>query len=97
MVFHAFCVVVKGPTEGALDSRFMSLAVSLGAQKTSLLQTDLVAFQPDEFIQKLVNPCLYFIYHTFCMSISCQFSTIQSIFSGVYFVTGYFYGRKCNV
>ncbi|CAK8690986.1 non-structural maintenance of chromosomes element 4 homolog A-like [Clavelina lepadiformis] len=46
---------VKGPTEGALDSRFMSLAVSLGAQKTSLLQTDLVAFQPDEFIQKLVT------------------------------------------
>uniref|UniRef100_H2YDK4 Non-structural maintenance of chromosomes element 4 n=1 Tax=Ciona savignyi TaxID=51511 RepID=H2YDK4_CIOSA len=33
----------------------MTLAVSLGAQKTSLLQTDLVAFQPDEFIQKLVN------------------------------------------
>ena len=45
---------VKETREGALDSRFMTLAVSLGAQKTSLLQTDLVAFQPDEFVQKLV-------------------------------------------
>ena len=46
---------MKEAREGALDSRFMSLAVSLGAQKTNLLQTDLVAFQPDEFIQKLVG------------------------------------------
>jgi len=48
---------VKETREGALDSRFMTLAVSLGAQKTSLLQTDLVAFQPDEFVQKLVWQC----------------------------------------
>nr|XP_002132004.1 non-structural maintenance of chromosomes element 4 homolog A [Ciona intestinalis]XP_009862466.1 non-structural maintenance of chromosomes element 4 homolog A [Ciona intestinalis] len=39
----------------ALDSKFMTLAVTLGAQKTNLLQTDLVAFQPDEFIAKLVT------------------------------------------
>ena len=46
---------MKEAREAALDSRFMSLAVSLGAQKTSLLQTDLIAFQPDEFIAKLVS------------------------------------------
>jgi len=35
----------------------MTIAVTLGAQKTSRLQTDLVAFQPDEFVHKLVKKC----------------------------------------
>nr|CAB3264451.1 non-structural maintenance of chromosomes element 4 homolog A [Phallusia mammillata] len=52
---HQLFQNVQGTREGALDSRFMSLAVSLGAQKTNLLQTDLIAFQPDEFVQKLIT------------------------------------------
>lgn len=46
---------VKETREGVLDSKFMTLAVTIGTQKTNLLQTDLVAFQPDEFIQKLIT------------------------------------------
>lgn len=46
---------VNSTREGALDSRFMALSVSLGSQKTNQLQTDLVAFQSEEFMEKLVT------------------------------------------
>lgn len=46
---------VNSTREGALDSRFMALSVSIAGQKTNQLQTDLVAFQPEEFMEKLVT------------------------------------------
>ncbi|XP_039271565.1 non-structural maintenance of chromosomes element 4 homolog A-like [Styela clava] len=46
---------VKSTREGALDSRFMALSVSIAGQTTNQLQTDLVAFQPEEFMEKLVT------------------------------------------
>lgn len=46
---------VNSTREGALDSRFMALSVSIAGQKANQLQTDLVAFQSEEFMEKLVT------------------------------------------
>ena len=41
--------------EAVLDSHFLVLASNLGSQQAQQLQTHLVTFDPDTFVQKLVS------------------------------------------
>ncbi|XP_015747567.1 PREDICTED: EP300-interacting inhibitor of differentiation 3-like, partial [Acropora digitifera] len=46
---------VKSTREAALDSRFLVVASNLGSQQAQQLQTHLVTFSHDTFVQKLIT------------------------------------------
>lgn len=46
--------LVKGPQEATLDSHFLLMASSMGAQKARAMKSGSGAFDVDEFISKLV-------------------------------------------
>jgi len=52
--FH-FSPSVRLTREAVLDSHFLVLASNLGSQQAQQLQTHLVTFDPDTFVQKLVS------------------------------------------
>lgn len=47
--------IVKGPQEATLDSHFLLMASSMGAQKARAMKSGSGAFDVDEFISKLVT------------------------------------------
>ena len=47
--------LVKGPQEATLDSHFLLMASSIGAQKARAMKSGSGAFDVDEFISKLVT------------------------------------------
>ena len=48
-------LLVRLTREAVLDSHFLVLASNLGSQQAQQLQTHLVTFDPDTFVQKLVS------------------------------------------
>lgn len=46
--------LVKGPQEATLDSHFLLMASSMGAQKARAMKSGSGAFDIDEFVSKLV-------------------------------------------
>ena len=55
MEYFAFYSSVRLTREAVLDSHFLVLASNLGSQQAQQLQTHLVTFDPDTFVQKLVS------------------------------------------